>query len=126
MSVTLHTTQGDIKVELFCEDCPKASTNFLALCASGAYDGTAFHRNEPHFLLQGGLVDETRFPHLVRSIYGKPFADEISPVYRHNARGVLSMANRNQPDTNETQFMILYVARPELDGASTVFGRVVK
>ena len=45
MSITLHTTHGNIKLELFCELCPKASKNFLALAASGKYDNTIFHRN---------------------------------------------------------------------------------
>ena len=125
MSVTLHTSHGNLKFELFCEDCPKAAANFLALCACGAYDGVAFHRNEPHFLLQGGLIDEAKFPQLVRSMYGAPFSDEISQIWRHDSRGVLSMANRNVPNSNETQFMIMYAARRELDGTATVMGRCV-
>lgn len=45
MSVTLHTDVGDIKIELFCEQCPKTCENFLALCASDYYNGCLFHRN---------------------------------------------------------------------------------
>lgn len=45
MSLTLHTTHGNIKIELFCELCPKTCKNFLALAASGKYDNTIFHRN---------------------------------------------------------------------------------
>lgn len=45
MSVTLHTDVGDIKIELFCEKCPKACENFLALCASDYYNGCLLHRN---------------------------------------------------------------------------------
>lgn len=45
MSLTLHTTHGNIKIELFCELCPKACRNFLALAASGYYDNSIFHRN---------------------------------------------------------------------------------
>lgn len=45
MSVTLHTDVGDIKIELFCEQCPKSCENFLALCASDYYNGCLFHRN---------------------------------------------------------------------------------
>ena len=44
-SVTLHTNHGDIKIEIYCEEVPKAAMNFLALCASGYYDNTIFHRN---------------------------------------------------------------------------------
>lgn len=48
MSVTLQTTHGDVKVELFCQACPKTTYNFLALCASGEYDGSPFHRLIPN------------------------------------------------------------------------------
>lgn len=43
-SVTLHTSHGDLKIEVFCEAVPKAAENFLALCAAGQYDGCLFHR----------------------------------------------------------------------------------
>jgi cyclophilin family peptidyl-prolyl cis-trans isomerase len=52
MSCTLHTNLGDLKVELFCEVSPRAAENFLALCASGYYDGTSFHRNIKGFMVQ--------------------------------------------------------------------------
>lgn len=51
-SVTLHTNLGDLKLELFCEDAPRTCENFLALCASGYYDGTLFHRNIKAFMIQ--------------------------------------------------------------------------
>ena len=47
MSVTVHTDLGDIKVEVFCEQVPKAAENFLALCASEYYNGCLVHRNIP-------------------------------------------------------------------------------
>lgn len=52
MSVTLNTSLGDIKIELFAEATPKTVTNFLALCASGYYNQSLFHRNIPGFMLQ--------------------------------------------------------------------------
>ena len=54
MSVTMHTDLGDIKVELYVQQCPKTCENFLALAASGRYNGTQFHRNIPGFMVQGG------------------------------------------------------------------------
>ncbi|TYJ56828.1 hypothetical protein B9479_002438 [Cryptococcus floricola] len=54
MSVTLHTNLGDIKIEVFCESVPRTAENFLALCASGSYDNTLFHRNIKSFMVQGG------------------------------------------------------------------------
>lgn len=44
MSVTLHTSIGDIKIEVFCESVARTAENFLALCARGTYDGVKFHR----------------------------------------------------------------------------------
>ncbi|KZT00440.1 cyclophilin-like protein, partial [Laetiporus sulphureus 93-53] len=51
-SVTLHTTLGDIKIEVFCEAVPKTAENFLALCAPGYYDGCISHRNIKGFMIQ--------------------------------------------------------------------------
>ena len=54
MAVTLHTSLGDLKVEVFCDTAPRTAFNFLALCASGYYNGTTFHRNMRGFMVQGG------------------------------------------------------------------------
>ena len=54
MSVTLHTSLGDIKFELFCDGAPKTCKNFLALAASNYYDNSSFHRNMKKFMIQGG------------------------------------------------------------------------
>ena len=51
MSLTMKTTHGDIKIELFIEFCPKTCKNFLALCAKGYYNDTIFHRNIKGFII---------------------------------------------------------------------------
>lgn len=53
-AVTLHTNLGDVKLEVYCEEVPHTAENFLALCASGYYNGTLFHRNIRGFMIQGG------------------------------------------------------------------------
>ncbi|KAI9703832.1 MAG: Peptidyl-prolyl cis-trans isomerase cyp10 [Candelina mexicana] len=123
MSVTLHTDVGDLKIEVFCESVPKTAENFLALCASSYYDGTTFHRNIRGFMVQGG--DPTGKGKGGNSIYGSDFEDEIRPALRHNARGIVSMANRG-PGTNGSQFFLTYAAAPHLDGKNTVFGRIIE
>ncbi|KAG0646052.1 Peptidyl-prolyl cis-trans isomerase 3 [Hyphodiscus hymeniophilus] len=122
MSVTLHTNLGDIKIEIFCESVPKTAENFLALCASGYYDNSAFHRIIPNFMIQSGAPPSQ--PKGGVSIWQESFEDEIRPALRHNARGIVSMANKG-PNTNGSQFFILLDKAPHLDGLNTVFGHVL-
>lgn len=132
MAVTLHTTHGDLKLEIFCESVPRTAENFLALCASGAYDNTPFHRLIPDFMLQGGDTSqtsrntaETPIPKGGTSIWGQYFEDEIKlPAFRHTSRGMVSMANKG-PGTNGSQFFITFKEAPHLDGKNTVFGKVI-
>ncbi|KAI6769773.1 hypothetical protein HG530_004402 [Fusarium avenaceum] len=127
MSVTLHTSHGDIKVEIYCESVPKTAENFLALCGSGYYDQSPFHRVIPKFMAQTGAPatpNPPENPKGGRSIWGGAFEDEIRPALRHGARGVLSMANKG-PGTNGSQFFVTFDKAPHLDGLNTVFGRVI-
>jgi peptidyl-prolyl cis-trans isomerase-like 3 len=75
MSLTLHTSLGDIKIELECATAPRLCENFLALAASGSYGGTLFHRNVPGFLIQGGDPSGTGKGGL--SIAGTKLPDEF-------------------------------------------------
>eukprot|EP00200_Dunaliella_tertiolecta_P005909 CAMPEP_0202350752 /NCGR_PEP_ID=MMETSP1126-20121109/7695_1 /ASSEMBLY_ACC=CAM_ASM_000457 /TAXON_ID=3047 /ORGANISM="Dunaliella tertiolecta, Strain CCMP1320" /LENGTH=188 /DNA_ID=CAMNT_0048942779 /DNA_START=110 /DNA_END=677 /DNA_ORIENTATION=- len=125
MALTLFTTFGDLKLELFCDQAPLACENFLALCASGYYNGTIFHRNIKGFMVQGG--DPTGTGKGGKSIFATPngkFPDEISDVLKHSKRGILSMANSG-PNTNGSQFFITYKAHSHLNGKYTVFGHVI-
>jgi len=120
MAVTLHTTAGDIKLELLCQQCPRTCENFLALCASGYYDNCIFHRNIKAFIVQTG--DPTNTGKGGQSIWGEPFEDELYPEIKHDARGVVSMASN---DRASSQFFITYDKHPHLDLKHTVFGRVI-
>ncbi|XP_038063995.1 peptidyl-prolyl cis-trans isomerase-like 3 isoform X2 [Patiria miniata] len=122
MAVTLHTDVGDIKLELFCEQVPKACENFLALCASGYYDNTLIHRNIKGFMVQMG--DPLGTGKGGNSIWGRKFEDELVDNLKHNIRGVASMAN-NGPDTNGSQFFITYAKQPHLDMKYTIFAKVI-
>ena len=120
--MVLHTSEGDLTFQLFCRECPKASFNFLALCASGYFNNTTFHRNVPGFLLQGG--DPTGTGKKGESVYQENFfGDEGFGVTFHSQRGTLSMAHKgSRPNTNASQFFISYTPLPSLDGVNTVFG----
>lgn len=98
----------------------------MALCASSFYDGTPFHRVLPTFIIQTGSPASDPKSKASSSIYndGGLFPDEIRPSLRHNARGIISMANKG-PDTNGSQFFICLAAQPQLDGKNTVFARVI-
>ncbi|KAG6055683.1 Peptidyl-prolyl cis-trans isomerase cyp10 [Claviceps humidiphila] len=126
MSVTLHTTLGDIKIEVFCESVPKAAENFLALCASDYYNSSPFHRLIPKFMIQTGMPASPTpdNPKSGQSIWGGTFDDEIRPSLRHAQRGVVSMANKG-PGTNGSQFFITFDKAPHLDGSCTVLGKVI-
>ncbi|XP_017781214.1 PREDICTED: peptidyl-prolyl cis-trans isomerase-like 3 [Nicrophorus vespilloides] len=122
MSVTIHTDLGNMKVELYCEACPKTCENFLALCASDYYNGCLFHRNIKGFIVQTG--DPTGTGKGGTSIWGKKFEDEFKDELKHNERGMVCMAN-NGPNTNGSQFFFTYGAHPHLDLKYTLFGRVI-
>jgi cyclophilin family peptidyl-prolyl cis-trans isomerase len=113
----LHTSEGDVELELFPEEAPKTVDNFTKLAADGFYDGLTFHRVIPDFMIQSGcpLGTGTGGP-------GYTFEDEIN---EHKvARGALAMANAG-PNTNGSQFFIVTTeAAPWLDGKHTVFGKV--
>ena len=123
MAITLHTSLGDLKIEVFCDSVPKTSENFLALCASSAYDRSPFHRLIPGFMVQTGSPADANTK-ASNSIWMEPFEDEIRPSLRHNARGIVSMANKG-PGTNGSQFFICFAPAPHLDGKNTIFGRVI-
>jgi len=116
---TLHTSKGDIIIDLFAKNVPHTVNNFVFLARQGFYDGTIFHRVIPDFMAQGGDPTGTG-----RGGPGYKFRDEFDPKLRHDKPGVLSMANAG-PNTNGSQFFITHVPTPWLDGKHAVFGQVV-
>ena len=122
MSVTLLTSLGDLKVELFCKEVPRLCENFLALIASGTLSGTVFHRVIRGFIVQGG--DPTGTGKGGECVWGGHLADDFSAPVAHSARGVVSMANAGA-DSNGSQFFITLAAAPHLDGVNSVIGRVI-
>jgi len=113
----LHTSEGDVVLELYPDDAPKTVENFTKLASDGFYDGLLFHRVIPDFMIQGGCPEGTG-----RGGPGYSFEDEFN---QHKVeRGALAMANAG-PDTNGSQFFIVTAeATPWLDGKHTVFGKV--
>ncbi|TLS23051.1 uncharacterized protein PpBr36_06008 [Pyricularia pennisetigena] len=119
----IETNSGDLTVELHTDTAPKAVWNFVKLAQKGYYDGITFHRNIRNFMIQGG--DPTGTGRGGSSIWGKNFDDEFDGPRTHNARGIMSMANKGK-NTNSSQFFITYRATKHLDRKHTIFGRVVE
>lgn len=119
--VLLKTSAGDIDIELWSKETPKACRNFVQLCMEGYYDGTIFHRMVPEFIVQGG--DPTGTGTGGESIYGRPFKDEFHSRLRFNRRGLVAMANAG-PHDNGSQFFFTLGRADELNNKHTIFGKV--
>lgn len=118
IQVILHTSKGDINIEMFADKAPLTVANFVNLAQRGFYDGLSFHRVIDDFMIQGGCPNGDG-----RGGPGYRFDDEFDPSLKHNKPGILSMANAG-PGTNGSQFFITHVATPWLDGKHSVFGEV--
>jgi peptidylprolyl isomerase len=116
--VLLHTTKGDITLELYDKTMPVTTGNFKKLVSQGFYDGIIFHRVIPKFMIQGGDPngDGTGGP-------GYEIKDEFAPGNR-NDRGTIAMANAG-PNTGGSQFFINIGNNNFLDTKHPVFGKVV-
>jgi cyclophilin family peptidyl-prolyl cis-trans isomerase len=116
-TANMNTSHGTIAIELFEDEAPKTVENFRKLAADGFYDGIAFHRIIPDFMIQGGCPEGTG-----TGGPGYTFEDEFNS--HKVVRGALAMANAG-PNTNGSQFFIVTAgSAPWLDGKHTVFGQV--
>jgi peptidyl-prolyl cis-trans isomerase A (cyclophilin A) len=137
MFATLHTTAGDIRIELFPNQAPHTVKNFVGLAEGTTewkdprtgekrtepfYDGTGFHRVIPGFMIQGGdpLGTGTGGP-------GYTFDDEVTVDLTFDRPYLLAMANAGKQmgrGTNGSQFFITVGPTPHLNGKHTIFGEV--
>ena len=120
-TVTIETDKGTIKFDLYEEDAPVTTANFVKLAEAGFYDGLNFHRVEPGFVIQGGCPHGT----------GTGSSDEmipleISPNLRHDDAGVVAMARSSNPNSASCQFYITLGAQSFLDDNYAVFGKVTE
>ncbi|KAB2949854.1 MAG: peptidylprolyl isomerase [Thermoanaerobaculia bacterium] len=113
----LQTERGSFQIELAGREAPLTVLSFLKLAGQGYFDGLAFHRVVPDFVVQGGdpRGDGWGGP-------GYALRDEINRL--RYGRGAVGMA-LSGPDTGGSQFFVTLSPQPHLDGGYTVFGRVV-
>ncbi|WP_439127345.1 peptidylprolyl isomerase [Polaribacter sp.] len=131
----IQTSKGDILLELYAKEVSKTVANFVALVegthtrlpdslqGDNFYEGIIFHRVVPNFVIQAG-----GFTPNGRKSTGYLFGDEFPKdtdgnfIFKHDDKGVLSMANGG-PTTNNSQFFITHRAIPHLNGKHSVFGK---
>lgn len=133
--IILHTSMGDIAVDLFDNHAPKTVANFLGLAGGTTeyvdptdgqsktdpyYDGTIFHRVINGFMIQGGDPTGTG-----RGGPGYQFGDEFHTDLAFNRPYLLAMANAG-PGTNGSQFFITVGPTPHLNRRHTIFGEVTE
>ncbi|MBE7688587.1 peptidylprolyl isomerase [Tenacibaculum finnmarkense] len=133
----IQTNRGDILIKLHAKEVPMTVANFVSLAEGDNpkiadslkgkpyYNTTKFHRVIKDFMVQGGDITGTG-----RGNAGYKFADEFPMdekgklLYKHDAPGVLSMANSGKA-SNSSQFFITHKATPWLDGKHSIFGKVI-
>jgi peptidyl-prolyl cis-trans isomerase B (cyclophilin B) len=125
--VEMDTNKGIIKVEIFQDNAPITSRNFLDLVGRGFYNGLSFHRYEPGFCIQGGDPKGDGTGGFIDSGTGRErtIPLEVSPGLRHSAAGILAMARSNDPNSASSQFYFTLGPASFLDGQYAVFGKVV-
>src|SRR6185503_17353584 len=121
----IQTRFGDISIEFFPNAAPKTVENFIKLANSGFYDGIAFHRIVPGFVIQGGDPNTKNAANRSRWGTGGP-GWTVKAEFNKNkhSRGALSMARSQDPNSAGSQFFIVLKDSSFLDGQYTVFGKV--
>lgn len=127
--VKLHTSLGDIVIQLNAEKAPVTTANFIGYVKDGFYDGTIFHRIIKNFMAQGGGFTEKWDQKTTKA----PIENEADNGLLNN-RGTIAMARTSDPQSATAQFFINYVDNGFLNFKSktpqgygyAVFGEVVE
>ena len=127
----LQTKLGKIVIKFFPEKAPNHVKNFLNLCRSGFYNGTKFHRVIPNFMIQGGdpntkKGDPETWGQGGHEVNGKEVTVKAEFNNIHHARGIVSMARAQDPNSASSQFFICVADAGSLDGQYSAFGEVIE
>ncbi|MEM9463537.1 MAG: peptidylprolyl isomerase [Myxococcota bacterium] len=133
LTASFDTTMGQFDCELYEDKVPLTVANFVGLARGkratydkktdswvekNYYDGVIFHRVIKNFMVQTGDATGSG-----RGNPGYVIPDEFDKSLRHSGPGILSMANRSEPNTGNTQFFIIVNKTKHLDGKHAVFGQ---
>jgi peptidyl-prolyl cis-trans isomerase B (cyclophilin B) len=123
----IHTPKGVMKVKFFAEDAPNTVANFVKLAESGYYNGLAFHRVIPNFVIQGGcpFSKDMSDRRIGTGGPGYKINCELNGNNQYHDKGVLSMAHAGR-NTGGSQFFICHSRdnTSHLDRNHTCFGIV--
>lgn len=120
----LETSAGPITLELFPARTPGHVRQFLQLAQAGVYDGMAFHRVVPGFVIQSGALSSRLAPLTDKQ---QKLVRNLPPEFNDtkHVKGLVSMARGDDPASATTSFFIVTGDAPALDGQYTAFGRVI-
>jgi peptidyl-prolyl cis-trans isomerase B (cyclophilin B) len=120
----LETSSGSITIELFPDKAPETVRQFLRLAAAGVYNGMAFHRVAPGFVIQTGALSSRGAPLTEKQ---QKLVHNLPPEFNDtkHIKGIVSMARGDDPTSATTSFFICTGPSTALDGVYTAFGRVV-
>lgn len=123
----IHTVKGVMKLNFYEQDAPNTVLNFVKLAERGFYDGLAFHRVIPDFVIQGGcpFSKDMSDPRVGTGGPGYQIKCELNGANQYHDRGVLSMAHAGR-DTGGSQFFICHNREntKHLDRVHTCFGKL--
>ena len=120
----LDTSSGPITIEFLPDKAPETVRQFLRLADAGVYNGMAFHRVAPGFVIQTGALN-TRTAQLTEK--QQTLVHNLQPELNDtkHVKGIVSMARGDDPASASTSFFICTGTSQALDGVYTAFGRVV-
>ncbi len=125
----IKTVKGDMTLEFYEKDAPKAVANFKKLANEGFYDGVTFHRVIPNFVVQGGCPNSKDGAAGMPGTGGPGYKIdcELDGDNQYHDRGVLSMAHAGR-NTGGSQFFICHSRdnTAHLDRNHTCFGKVIE
>lgn len=126
MNIEIEMNDGGvIKAELYPDVAPITVDNFVKLINENFFDGLIFHRVIEGFMIQGGGMDAVGNQKKANSIKGEFASNGVKNDLKHT-RGVLSMARTMIPDSASSQFFIMHMDAPHLDGQYAAFGKVTE